>query len=167
MSQVPEKSQNSCRIKEKKLGVGWGWGGWGGSQIGSKLPPGPTSKVYQKFSHIYNGIIHLLSGCHVSSPGYLLFSTLRRRNDNVYFGSGPNWLILGGLGAITAVSNVRLSWHFDHRWSSWLYRCHLKDFRKLKFSHRVFTVPKVWVFGPTLTQIYPLKITKIKNSHQK
>ena len=69
-----------------------------------------------KNSHIsYNRVIHLLSGCQVSSSGYLLFSTLPRRNDNVYFGSGPNWPILGGLGAITPVNNVRLSWNFDHR----------------------------------------------------
>ena len=69
--------------------------------------------LHQKFirnSHIfYNRVIHLLSGCQVSSSGYLLFSTLPRRNDNVYFGSGPNWSILGGLGVITPVNNVRLS----------------------------------------------------------
>ena len=58
---------------------------------------------------------HLLSGCQVSSSGYLLFSTLPRRNNNVYFGLGPNWPILEGLGKITPVNNVRLSWNFDHR----------------------------------------------------
>ena len=56
----------------------------------------------------YDRAIHLLSGCQVSSSGYSMFST-SRKNDNVYFGSGHNWPILGGLGAITPQKNVRLS----------------------------------------------------------
>ena len=77
--------------------------------LGSRKITGPHQRFIRN-SHIsYNRVIHLLSGCQVSSSGYLLFSTLPRRNDNVYFGSGPNWPILGGLGAITPVNNVRLS----------------------------------------------------------
>ena len=70
-------------------------------------------RSHQRFirnSHIsYSNLIHLLSRCQVSSSGYLLLSTLPRRSDNVYFGLGPNWPILGGLGTITPVNNIRLS----------------------------------------------------------
>ena len=76
---------------------------------------GPHQRFIRNSDISYNRVIHLLSGCQVSSSGYLLFSTLPRTNDNVYFVSGPNWLILGDLGAITPVNNVRCRWNFDHR----------------------------------------------------
>ena len=75
----------------------------------------------------------------------------------------PIGLILVGLGTITPVNNVRLSCNFEYRQSSQFYQCQLNDFVKLEFSQRQ-DVPKC--FGPTLTPIYPMKMTEIKNSHR-
>ena len=47
---------------------------------------GPHERFIRNSHKSYNRVIHLLSGCKVSSFGYLLFSTLPRINDNVYFG---------------------------------------------------------------------------------
>ena len=81
----------------------------GRHKLGLNCHLGPHQRFIRN-SHIsYNKVIHLLSECQVSSFGYLLFSSLPRRNDNVYVGSGPNWPILGGLEAITPVNNLRLS----------------------------------------------------------
>ena len=56
---VSPRSQRNHRIlvelskkKKKNWGEGEGGKGRGEAQIGSKLPPGAASKVYQKFSHI-------------------------------------------------------------------------------------------------------------------
>ena len=74
---------------------------------------------------------------------------------------GPHF---GRFGAITPVNNVRLSWNFDHKESSLLYKCHLKNFENLKFLQRQ-DIRKIWAFGPTLTPIYPQKMAKIRYSH--
>ena len=76
----------------------------------------------------------------------------------------PCWAHFGRFGAITPVNNVRLSWNFDHKESSLLYKCHLKSFENLKFLQRQ-DIPKIWAFGPTLTPIYPQKMAKIRYSH--
>ena len=73
----------------------------------------------------------------------------------------PCWAHFGRSGAITPVNNVRLSWNFDHKESSLLYKCHLKSFENLKFLQRQ-DIPKIWAFGPTLTPIYPQKMAKIR-----
>ena len=41
--------------------------------------------------------------------------------------------ILGFLWAIAPVNNVWLSWNFDHKLFSYLYKYHLKHFEELKF----------------------------------
>ena len=78
-------------------------------KLGLNCHLGPYQRFIRNSHKSCNRVIHLLSGCQVSSSGYMLFSTLPRRNDNVCFGLGPNWPILGGLGAITPVNKVRLS----------------------------------------------------------
>ena len=60
------------------------------------------------------------------------------------------------------------SWFFAHVESFFVYALllpmscapRLKDFEKFEFLQRIFAVPKVWVFGPTLTPIYSLNMTK-------
>ena len=84
--------------------------------------------------------------------------------ETIFFGSWPYWSHFGGSGATNPVDNVKLSWNFVHGESSELYKCHLKHFENLKFLQRQ-DVSKIWVFGPTLTPLYPLKMAKMKNSH--
>ena len=82
-----------------------------GGESGDKLGLNRHLGSHQRFirnSHIsYNRVMHLLTGCQVSSFGYLLLPTLPRRNVNVYFCSESNRHILEGLGAIAPVNKVR------------------------------------------------------------
>ena len=80
-----------------------------GHKLGLNYHLGPHQRVIRN-SHIsYNRVIHLFSGCQVSSSGYLLFLSLPRRNKNIFLGSGPNWTHFGSLRAIFPVNNVPLS----------------------------------------------------------
>ena len=102
----PEELQNSCRINFKKFR------GEGGHKLDLNFHLEPHERFIRNSHIFFNRVIHLLSGCQVSSSGFFLFSTLPRRN-NVYFRSGLIWPILGGFTVITPANNFGMSWHFD------------------------------------------------------
>ena len=99
---------------------------------------------------------------HTKLPGYLPFLTLPGRNLSFYLSSWPNWTNFGSFSNNNSVNNVALSWNFDHRQSSWLSNGYIKDFEKIKFL-QILDIPKVYIFGPTLTPIYRLKKSEEEN----
>ena len=95
-TQVPEKSQNSCKIKQK-INIFW-------AQTGSKLSSVVAPKDYQKFSDgLQQEHSFKRSGCQVSVSVYFLFSTLPGRSTTFFLVQDP---IVVGLGAITPVNNI-------------------------------------------------------------
>ena len=123
-----------------------------GSQIGSKLPPWGCAKASSGIL-ISKYLPSILSWCQVSASGYLLFSILTRRN-NCFFGS-CRW-VWGHYSSKQRQIELKFwPWGFFI-----VVQMLFKAF--WKFLQRQ-DVPKIRVFGPTLTSIYFLKMAK--NSH--
>ena len=72
------------------------------------------------------------------------------------FGLGPNWTHFRVLGVnnFSKLQVVLL-----------IAQMPFKAIWKTIIFTEAEDVPKVWVFGPTLSPVYPLKMTEIKNSH--
>ena len=114
-----------------------------GSQIGSKLPPWGCAKASSGIL-ISKYLPSILSWCQVSASGYLLFSILTRRN-NCFFGS-CRW-VWGHYSSKQRQIELKFwPWGFFI-----VVQMLFKAF--WKFLQRQ-DVPKIRVFGPTLTPIY-------------
>ena len=54
----------------------------------------------------------IFSGCQVSASGYFPVSTLPRRNNYLFFGSGPNWAHFGGFGGSNSSKQRQIKLEF-------------------------------------------------------
>ena len=80
-----------------------------GPKLGLNCPLDLRQRVITNSHIAYNGTIHLYF---LDAKFQLLgisHSRLYPEETTMFFGSGPNWVILGGLRPITPVNNVRLS----------------------------------------------------------
>ena len=123
-----------------------------GPKLGLHCPPSPAvaPKRYHKFSDRQ-----------VSLSVYFLFLTLPGRSTT-FFGLGPNCGNFVGFGSDNSSKQ-----HIELKFWPLVVLIFVQILFKVFWKTRIFTETgdfhKVSVFGPTLTPIYPLKMTQIKN----
>ena len=122
VSQGLEKSQNSCKIKQKNSF---------GAQIGSELPPWGHVKGLSEIltQSIIGPSIFAFWMSSFSFWVYVVLEFTQKKQQHCLI-KNPIGLVLGYLGAVIPVSNIRLSCNFHHRQFSQFDKYHLKDFEK-------------------------------------
>ena len=114
---------------------------------------GPKLGLNCPFQPCYNRTIHK----------YFL-ARLYLEETTTFFGSGSNWNHFRGFWGNDSSKQFQIELKFGPQVVLIVVQMYSKHYGILEFLQRL-DVPKLWVLGPTLTTIYPLKMVKIKNSH--